>query len=244
MTYSPYIIHSKTRTAIDTYLYHLKPATTETILFKPGQYVFLRNPQSSHPDEDHPFSIASSPLQTGSLEFCIKSLGDWTKELENMSLGSLLHLSEPHGSFTWDTSILHGVFLLGGIGISPIMSMLRFMGDMKLKPESLIMLYGNRTPSTAAYVQELKDLQHVLPTLKIVDIYSHLSDTDPWEGYRGFITRDILESEINLTLKPTFFYIGPPVFIEKMDSLLHELNVPEAQRRKEDFSAVITSGIL
>lgn len=238
MNYHSYRLLSKSQTAEDTFIYRFSPDSTSPLLFKPGQYVFITNPQSENPLEPHPFSIASSPLQTDYLEFCIKTYGDWTKELEQSKEGQTFLLSDPQGNFTWDSSILHTVFLLGGIGISPIISMLRFMLDMKLHPKSLIMMYGNRTPDTVAYRKELEEIQNLLPMLKIVDIYSHLPDNHPWTGYKGFITQEIIEKEVNLTLKPTFFYIGPPIFIEKMDSLLDQLSVPQEKRRKEDFAAV------
>lgn len=236
MKYHEFILTDKKITAEDTYLYTLTPRK-DPLQFKPGQYVFIKNPAYATSHEAHPFSIASSPTDIP-LEFCIKTFGNWTKKLEKTPLGSHLEISEAQGNFTWHTSILHAVFLLGGIGISPIMSMLRFMRDEKIRPESLIMLYGNRTPAAAAYSKELAEIKKSLPTLKIVDIFSHLPENDPYTGYRGFITREIVEREVNLTLEPTFYYIGPPVFIEKMEEILETLHIPKDKRKKEDFAEV------
>lgn len=222
--------------AEDTQIYQLKPTTDEdSFSFLPGQYVLLKNPDFERPDEEHPFSIASSPVNHDYIEFCIKTYGDWTNALSQVSEGTTLRVSEPIGTFTWNSSLQHAVFLLGGIGISPIMSMLRFIRDMKLSPESLIMLYGNRTPETVAYRKELDELQDNL-SLKIVDIYSHLPDDHLWKGHRGFITKEVMDEEVNFTLNPTFFIIGPPIFIQKMDELLDSYNIPKEKRKKEDLS--------
>lgn len=234
MQYSEYELAEKYLGAKDTYIYRFKPVSGKILHYKPGQYVYLKNPLYAM-DEEHPFSIASSPMNPDYLEFCIKTYGDWTETLTTLNPGGKIFISEPQGTFTWDSTILQAVFLLGGIGIAPVMSMLRFMRDMKLSPQSLIMLYGNRTPDTVAYRQELDDLAKVLP-LKVVDIYSHLTDNHTWKGYRGFITKDIMDKEVNFTLHPTFFVIGPPIFISKMDDLLGEYQVPEKKVRTEDIT--------
>jgi ferredoxin-NADP reductase len=234
MTYHNYILLDKHQEAEDTYIYRFSPATGKILHYKPGQYVFMKNP-SFKPEEEHPFSLASSPMNPDYLEFCIKTYGDWTETLTTIEQGHIVSISEAQGAFTWDSTILQAVFLLGGIGIAPVMSMLRFMRDMKLSPQSLIMLYGNRTPETVAYRKELNELAVPLP-LKVVDIYSHLPENHPWTGYRGFIAKDIVDKEVNFTLKPTFFVIGPPIFIGKMNDLLAEYQVPKSKIRTEDIS--------
>lgn len=239
-SYRNFVILEKKETAEDTHIFVVKPEDKHPLHFKAGQYVFLKNPNSTQPDAPHPFSIASSPTED-SLEFCIKTYGEWTKQLKEASVGDLLEISEAQGNFIWDSAVEDGVFLLGGIGISPIMSMLRLIRTQQTHPHSLIMLYGNRTPQTVAYREELTKLQKALPMLKIVDIFSHLPEGDLSTGYRGFITKEILEKEVNLITKPTFFYIGPPIFIQKMDDLLTALHIPETNRRKEDFSLVKTA---
>lgn len=240
MSYTEIQLVEKYQDCDDTFIFHF--TYPDNFLFSPGQYVFLKNPTSKTPDEEHPFSLASSPLETQYLELGIKSFGDWTRELIQAEVGQTFLCSKAQGQFTWDTSILHAVFLVGGIGIAPIISMLRFLRDMKLRPHSLILLYGNRTPQTVAFRKELRELQQVLPMLKIVDIYSELSASDPEKGYRGFITREIVEEEVHLTLEPTFFYVGPPLFIHEMDHLLDKLAIPSDKHRKEDFAAITHQG--
>lgn len=243
MKFYEYTLANKILETGDTHIYQFTPKNyEEAFSFFPGQYVLIKNPKYKA-EEEHPFSIASSPTDPSMLEFCIKTYGDWTEEMAKAQRGDTFLISDPQGKFTWESDTLHAVFLLGGIGISPIMSMLRFIKDMKLDPQSLIMLYGNRTPESVAYRKELEALQHDLHTLKIVDIYSHLPDDHPWTGYRGFITKDILQKEVNLTLQPTFFIIGPPVFIKKMDELLDIFSIPSGKRMKEDLSTVSTTSI-
>jgi len=149
--------------------------------------------------------VLSSPIRNDYLEFCIKEYGHWTKELSQIEIGATLYISNPQGSFVWDKTYTNVVFLLGGIGISPIMSMLRFLKDTK-QDQSLTLLYGNRTVETIAYKDELETLKKYFTYYNVVHIFSHLPQDHPWNGYRGFITSDILRTEVNFERKPTFFY--------------------------------------
>lgn len=221
----------------NTKIFQLKSDNSDLYHFQSGQYVFIKNPKFVEPEETHPFSIASSPLQED-LEFCIKRYGDWTTNIQKLNIGDSLFISEPQGNFIWNDAVTHAVFLLGGIGISPIMSMIRFIAQKKIQPRSLIILYGNRNPESVVYRKELDELKNLIPNLTIIDIYSDLNNDSSWMGYHGFITKVIVEKEVNLNLNSTFYYIGPPIFIEKMDRLLDELHISPAKRCKEDFSLV------
>lgn len=237
MHYTNFTIVFNEQILRDTFIFRLSPEKNNELDFLPGQYVFLKN-QFYKPDEPHPFSIASSPLEKKYLEFCIKTYGDWTEKISELTNGTIMQVSEAQGNFVWDKDIQHAVYLLGGLGISPIMSMLRTIALTDKKPQSLTILYGNRTPDTIAYHEELKKLTEVLP-LNIVHIFSHLEDTDPWTGYRGFITENIIRNEADLASHPTFFVVGPPIFIEKMLKILADLSVPKDKIKQEKLEIII-----
>ncbi len=226
------VIHNQ-KEAEDTHVIRVKPEKQDFFSFLPGQYVFIKNPQyTKNPEEPHPFSIASSPQNPDYLEFCIKTYGDWTQQIADLPLDSLLYISKPQGQFVWDNSVSYAVFLLGGIGIAPVMSMLRTIQDTKQNPR-LTLLYGNRTPATKAYAQELENLKKQLPALSLIDVYSDLESSDPFKGYRGFITADILQREVEFDQKPTFFIIGPPIFIQKMKEILFDFSIPSEYIKEE-----------
>jgi|SRR5579885_1811742 len=234
MTFFTATIQEKKQEVEDTYIFQLVPNETYPT-FLPGQYCYLKNPEYKNPDEVHPFSIASSPLEKRYLEFCIKAYGQWTQTFAKKQIGEIIKISQPEGKFTWNNNVNHAVFLLGGIGISPIMSMLRSLVKNNHKPDSLTMLYGNRTPQTIAYNDELQQLQKDLPNFKIIHIFSHVPKEHPWKGYRGFITKDIIEREVHVDMKPIFFIVGPPIFLQKMEQTLALLNVEKNDIRKESL---------
>lgn len=231
MNYQPYVLIEKQQHCGDTYVYRLRPYRGEMLRFKPGHYVFFKNSKSVTPDEEHPFSIASSPANEQYLEFCIKAVGDWTSELTELTIGDTIQISDPQGSFVWDDTVTYAAFMLGGVGISPVMSMLRYLVDSGQKPD-IVMIYGNRNYDCIAYQKELEKLQEKL-SLRIVYVLSHLPQHDPWKGYRGFITQSIVKTEVDLSKKPVFFVIGPPIFLEHMQHELRDLNLSATQYRTE-----------
>lgn len=233
MKYYKYIIENKQFETEGTYIYTLRPEN-ETIQFTPGQYVFLKDPKFAEPEEEHPFSIAS-PSEDTQLEFCIKQYGDWTESFAQRDTGDSVYVSDPQGNFVWNKDYSYVVFLLGGIGISPIMSMLRTL-QQEGNTSEIVMIYGNRTPNTIAYKKELNHLVNVLPDFKLVDVFSDIPEDHPWTGYRGFITEDIIQKEIHLEKKPTFFFIGPPIFLEKMNSMLNRLEVNRENMKTESLA--------
>lgn len=232
MQYFEFIITDKQLEVDETYIVKLKPKEGAVpFKFSPGNYVFLKNPEYL-PDEQHPFSIASSPIDDKQLAFCIKIYGDWTREFVNKNIGDTVLVSEPQGNFVWDDTDSYAVFLLGGIGISPIMSMLRYMYGTDQAP-TITMIYGNRTPETIAYNSELKELEEKMPHFNVVHVFSHIDADHPWQGYRGFVTDEIVKNEVDLDKKPTFYIIGPPIFIDKMVQVLDILQVPMEKIKTE-----------
>lgn len=229
-------LYRKEKILPDTYLFLVKLSANESISFSSGQYVYIKNPEYNK-DESHPFSIVSSPLEKKHLEFCIKVHGNWTKALAKAKKGHLLEISKPIGNFTWDDSIQNAVFLLGGIGISPVMSILTTLQETGQKPR-LTLLYGNRTPKNIAYKKELEVISRKLP-LKIIHIFSHLPINSSWKGHRGFITKEIIEKEVRISKNLTWFVIGPPIFIGKMVTILENLHISKEKIKTEDISSFL-----
>jgi predicted ferric reductase len=99
--------------------------------FAPGQFVWLRLKRGVVGTEEHPFTIASSARVTGRLELTVRDQGDFSGLLSTLRTGSKVWLDGPHGSFTAEaaTGSAGLVLLAGGVGITPMMSMLRTLAD-------------------------------------------------------------------------------------------------------------------
>lgn len=90
------------------------------------------------------FSISSSPTETGYIEFTTRISGsDYKNALDKMKAGDIIHINGPSGRFTYKPEYKKIAFLSGGIGITPIMSILRYVSDKKIDAD-IVLLYGNK----------------------------------------------------------------------------------------------------
>ena len=190
--------------------------------FKAGQFVYLLNKDFDESDP-RPFSISSPPEQKKTLEFSIKVYGNWTRSLSQKKSGEIF-VSKPYGDFIFKENISHAVFLLAGIGIAPIMSMLRSL-IIKGKDPKITMLYGNLIEEDIVYREELESFKKYFTDINIQHILSEIPDNYPWQGYRGFINQKIIEKEAG-NKNADYFVIGQPAFMEKMLKILEKMEIP------------------
>jgi 3-phenylpropionate/trans-cinnamate dioxygenase ferredoxin reductase subunit len=112
-----------------------------TLAFAPGQFAWIRlNPSIGA--QEHPFTIASSAHVGLWTEFTIRHTGDFTNELRQLRLGSPVWVDGPHGAFTLDLRRCTGlVMIAGGVGITPMMSMLRTLAHRRdRRPHRLVVV--------------------------------------------------------------------------------------------------------
>ena len=232
MKYREFKIIYKEHVAHDTYIIRLQLQNpSETYDFNPGQHAYLKFGSDVNNNEGHPFSIASSPDTKEYIEFCIKILGDWTGHFVNAKIGDPVAVSEPTGTFIWDNTITHACFMIGGVGVSPFMSMLRYIATTGKTPK-ITLIWGNRDEKALVYEEELKHIVERIG-LRVVHVFSHLDEKSTWKGYRGFINESIVAKEVDLTVKPIFFLNGPPIFITHAQQILHNLGVSPDHIRTE-----------
>lgn len=224
MQFLPYRITYIEKNTEDTCVIHLVPLKGNIMKFQSGQFAKIKNSKYLNPDEEHSFSFSSGAHNHNYLEFCIKIYGDWTKSVSQLKIDDLLYISGPYGEVIFDSANPNIVFLVGGVGISPIISCIRTLVGEE-KNSSVILLYGSQKPELIVYKKELEELQQKLLNLKIVHIMSNLEKNDSWSGERGFITQEIIQKYINLQNNPVFYMYGPSIFVEKMQKLLKSLRV-------------------
>jgi predicted ferric reductase len=233
------------------HLYRIEKVTNETknvwtLTFKPpegdtrfeylpGQFQFLTFDGGA--GEEHPFTISSSPTQKDYHAATIKESGDFTRTIGSEHEGSLIAVQAPFGRFSY---VLHPeerdlVFIAGGIGVTPFMSMLRHMRDTGSNTEVLL-IYVNRTEEDIAFRKELDDISSKpSPQLSIIHVLSRAGDN--WEGERGHVNRALIEKKIIGDLRTKTFYLcGPPSMMTATMAMLLELGIPSSRIRSERFA--------
>lgn len=207
----------------------------------PGQYAGISFMEGINYSPVRSFSIASSPNQTDILQFGIRKAGNYTQTLASLPIGTPMTVYGPFGHFTLENNpqIPH-VFLVGGIGITPFMSMIRYATEMRL-PIPLILLYSNRTRSDIPFIEEIKEAARVNPYFKYVSVLSQDTSLAPEDSEMllGRLDTNIIHQAVaNLKNPAKYLLCGPPMFMNAMIDNLHQLGIPDSQIQLEAFSQV------
>jgi len=215
----------------DTYTLAMEPEDGKEMPHLPGQFMFLRLDRPGRPSEEHPFTISSRPGRDV-LTATIKESGDFTNTIGQTRDGDGARLEAPYGRFSYQ---FHNprkfLFIAGGVGITPIHSMLGHLRDTGDQRPG-VLIYGNKREEDILFRDELEKLpDHI----KVAHVLSRASDD--WDGYRGFVTRDIIRDEAAHVLDEADVYLcGPPVMMDMVIDELRGLDVPDARIHYERFA--------
>jgi propane monooxygenase reductase component len=200
--------------------------------FFPGQYVDIAVPGT---DEVRSFSMANtSARESRQLEFVIKVYPDglFSEYLDQtLKVGDRLTVAGPYGVFMLrDAPDKDLVFVGGGAGMAPILSLLRSMAERGIDRKA-VYYYGARRRADLCFTDELRALEQTLPNFRFVPA---LSDED-WEGENGLITDVVSRSESALA-RAHAYICGPPPMVEAAVPLLTRLGVPEKRVYFDKFT--------
>ncbi len=209
---------------------------TESWAFAPGQFAWLRL-ERTLTAEEHPFTIASSAHHDGT-EFTIRHAGDFTRELRQLPPGSSVWVDGPHGAFTTDVGPCHGfVMIAGGVGITPMMSMLRtaaHRGDTR--PYRLIVTAT--CPEDLLFRDELGRMRDDLD-LEVTEVLRR--PRDGWDGHTGDLGADLLSlvlGTVDDAEHLDYFICGPPGLVDAAMDVIDALDVAPSRVHTELFDLV------
>jgi len=180
-------------------------------------------------------SISSSPTEKGYIEFTKKiTESDFSRALDNLKSGDSLRVEYPMGNFTLKDPKEKAAFLSGGIGITPIRSISKFIVDSNLGTD-LVLLYANRAAKDVAFKEDFDLMQKGYPKLKVVHV---LYEADPGFNCReGRIDAEIIKNEIADYQERRFYLCGPPAMVEAMKKILaQELKLAKENIVTENFT--------
>ncbi len=212
----------------------LEAAGHEGSRFQPGQFAWIKVLDRPYSMAEHPFSYASSALNPARPSFTIGPAGDFTSGVARLPLGTRICVDGPHGS--WQPALPDAGYVLiaGGMGITPVLSMLRTWEDAEdLRPVQLI--FANRQWDGVPFREELDRLRTVLN----LDLVNVLSQPDQrWKGERGYIDEALLRRVLpqDASLR-NFFVCGPSRMVASVDSALGSLGIAGPQIHVERFSS-------
>ncbi len=208
--------------------------------FKPGQFVTLELEIDGEPIM-RSYTISSSPSIPYSFSITVKRLPDgrvsnWLHD--NLKVGDELAVHGPVGDFNViDYPAEKVLFLSGGVGITPLMSMTRWFFDTNANVD-VDFVHCARSPRDVIYHRELVHMFSRLPEFKLHVVCENKSDIgEAWAGYRGFLTEAMLELMVPDYLEREIFCCGPTPYMNAVKQILRSNGFDMSHYHQESFGA-------
>jgi ferredoxin-NADP reductase len=235
--YGSRLLH-RVEVAEGTMAFHFEKASQFD--FKPGQsadVTLFNPPETDSEGNTRTFSIASSPSESH-LMFATRMRDTaFKRSLKKIPLGTEVKIGSPTGSFTLHTnSAKQAVFLAGGIGITPFLSIVR-QADHDRLPHKLYLFCSNRRPEDAPFLETLQMLARSNPNFQLVCTMTGMPQSKrEWQGETGLINQGMLSRHLTTLQEPIYYVAGPPAMVAGMRAMLVGANVDEDDIRTEDFA--------
>lgn len=205
--------------------------------FLPGQFLQIEVEPEPGKRARRSYTIASSPTQRAYVELTVKreEQGAVSRHLhDTLIVGDLVRASGPFGTFIFTGTTADSIVLIaGGVGITPMMSVLRYLTDTAW-PGDIFFLYGARSTDEFVFRDEIERLERLHDNLHVFAAMERSPGT-VWHGAVGPLTRDMLLSAVPDIARRRIHLCGPPAMMAAMKAELAELGVPEAQLHTEAF---------
>ncbi len=209
----------------DAWTLTLQPERHAGMQFQPGQFAWLSLGASPFRAREHPFSFSGNAGELSVLRFTIKELGDFTRTIRHTKVGEVAYVDGPHGAFTTDRhpEAAGFVFLAGGVGIAPLMSMLRTLAERR-DPRPVHLIYGNAKWERVIFREEIAALQSRL-NLTVTHVLQEPSAD--WSGLSGLLSEENLRAALRpATRSFVHFICGPRPMTDSIQRSLRALGLP------------------
>jgi ferredoxin-NADP reductase len=207
--------------------------------FRAGQSLTMSlvdPPETDGKGTTRTFTIASAPHETELMVATRMRDSAFKRILKTAPAGTPVRIDGPNGEMVLhDDPARPAVFLAGGIGVTPFLSMARHAGRERLA-HRIYLFYSNRRPEDAAFLAELREMGQRNPNYRLIATMAEAEkSTQPWSGETGFIRREMLERHLPDTARPVYYFAGPPAMTMAMQEMLAGMGIGEDAMRYEEF---------
>lgn len=204
--------------------------------FKAGQFAWLTLGDTPFSLQQHPFSMTSSPTRPRQIEFIIKQFGDFTRRVAEVKPGTTAFLEGPYGVFSMpEDSDRRAVFIAGGIGITPVLSMLRARRE-RGHNAPVWLLYANESEDEIVMWEAIEDLADTLP---MTSVHVLGDPSDDWDGETGLIDAEFLDRHLPQDAEDIdYFVCGPTPMLDQVEAALEARGVALRRLYSERFDLV------
>ncbi len=226
----------KEEVANGTMAFHF--AKPEGFEFRAGQfadYTLIDPPETDEEGNMRGFSLVNAPYEENIIFATRMRDTAFKRVIKTLPIGAPIKFDGPYGDFTLHkTETTPAVFLIGGIGITPVRSMIAQATHDKTA-HKLTLLYSNKTPEDAAYTADFEEFARNNPNFTFVPVYTNLSD-QTWSGETGYIDQAMLQRYVKDITVPIYYLSGPAGMVGAMRKMLVSAGVNEDNIKTEEFS--------
>ncbi len=223
----------------DTYSFYFDRKNTG-FSFTAGQYIRMILPITATDGRGSSrfFSVSSSPMVQDTFRITTRIIqSDFKKALATLPLGTPVQFFGPLGRFILDEADTRAhIFLAGGIGITPFLSMVPYEAKKKLSIPITLFASFSATEDMVG-LEEVTNAARENPAIKVVYTITRPQESQkPWAGETGRISPAMLKKYVQNPLDSLWYIVGPPAMVSAMETIVKELGVEEEQIKKENFT--------
>ena len=209
-------------------------------IFRPGQWIdiTLLNPAETDAEGNvRGFSIASAPYEHTLMVATRMRDTAFKRELEKVPLNTEVKISGPGGNLMLQNNPARtAVFLAGGIGVTPIRSIVFHAAKQRL-PHRILFFFSNRRPEDSPFLGDLQALQKENPNYTCIPTMTDMAKSHhQWSGETGYINEEMMAKYLGAAKSPIYYIVGPPKMVSGLHSMINESGVNDDDIRTEDFS--------
>jgi predicted ferric reductase len=232
----PYRVTEVRKERGDTSTLVMQPDGHPGFRFRPGQFGWLTLLGRPFKITAHPFSFSSSAaVADGRVEMTIRNLGDFTSKIHRVPVGRRVYIDGPYGAFTIGNPADMHALIAGGVGVTPMMSMIRTLADQGDK-RPVVLLYGVQDWDSITFREELEALK---ARLNLTIVYVLAKPPAGWTGEQGFINAEVFKRHLPPPYADhEYFICGPGVMMDAIEKALGEMHVPMSKYHSERYSFV------
>lgn len=206
--------------------------------FRAGQFAdctLIDPPETDEEGNTRGFSLVQAPYEPDLVVATRMRDTAFKRVLKDLPIGAEVKLDAPYGDFTLHkTASTPAVFIIGGIGVTPVRSMvLQAMHDKT--GHKITLLHASRTPAQLPFRNDFERLARDNPNFTYIAIASE-SAPDDWHGARGQVDATMIKKYVLDLVKPIYYLSGPEGMVKAMRKLLVDLKVNEDLIRTEEFA--------
>ena len=230
----PFEVSNVALTGKDAHVIDLIPLHGKGIDYLPGQFAFFSFGSHQLSAEWHPFTISSTPTRPNKLQITVRSCGDWTNQIKNIKKGDRVWVHGPFGRFSHilESGEKEVIMIAGGIGITPMLSMLKALSD-KNDQRRITLLWSNRSAEYEFDQDGLKAIADGLPNFIYIPVFTDKAEP---KGKFGRLNFNRLKTLLTKSSRDSLIFLcGPPPMIRQVRHHLLTMGFPSNAIKEELF---------